>query len=71
MPEMNGFETMREVCKRWPKGHRPWIIALTANSMDANREQCLAAGMDDFLRKPVRFEELKKALEQARSFLEH
>ena len=62
MPEMDGLEATRQICERWPKGERPWIIAMTANAMQGDREMCLTAGMDDYLSKPIRVEELVRAL---------
>jgi CheY-like chemotaxis protein/HPt (histidine-containing phosphotransfer) domain-containing protein len=63
MPEMDGLEASRAVCRRWPTGQRPRIIAMTAEAMQGDRELCLAAGMDDHLAKPVRLDELKRALD--------
>ena len=62
MPEMDGLEATRRICARWPREERPRIIAMTANAMQGDREECLAAGMDDYLAKPIRMEELVKAL---------
>ena len=64
MPEMDGLEAARQICARWPKGQRPWIIAMTANAMQGDLEICLAAGMDDYIPKPVRVLELAAALER-------
>jgi PAS domain S-box-containing protein len=66
MPELNGLETTRKLRER-PAGQakRPWIIALTASAMLEDREQCLAAGMDDYLSKPLQPEELASALARA------
>jgi PAS domain S-box-containing protein len=62
MPEMDGLEASRRICARWPRGQRPTIIAMTANAMQGDREMCLEAGMDDYVSKPIRPDELAKAL---------
>ena len=62
MPEMDGLEASRRITTRWPAGQRPRIVAMTANAMQGDREMCLAAGMDDYLSKPIRLDELVEAL---------
>jgi PAS domain S-box-containing protein len=64
MPEMDGLEATRRVRRAWrgEKGLR--IIAMTANAMEGDRELCLAAGMDDYVSKPIRVKELVDALNQ-------
>jgi PAS domain S-box-containing protein len=67
MPEMDGLDASRRICERWPAESRPRIIAMTANAMMEDREACFAAGMDDYVAKPVRPEELAEALSRVRS----
>ncbi|MBD2517835.1 PAS domain S-box protein [Nostoc sp. FACHB-973] len=62
MPEMDGLEATRRICQQWEVGFRPYIIAITANAMRGDREACLAAGMNDYISKPVQLEELAQAL---------
>ncbi len=62
MPNMDGLEATREVRKRYEGPRRPWIIAMTANAMDTDRNNCFAAGMDGYLSKPVRIEALEAEL---------
>ena len=65
MPEMDGLEAARRICRRWPKKERPRMIAVTANVMREDREECLAAGMDDYITKPISPEALIKALKDS------
>jgi CheY-like chemotaxis protein len=62
MPEMDGLEATRQIRSRLPRHQQPRIIAVTAHAMVEDREQCLAAGMDDYISKPIRMEELVEAL---------
>jgi PAS domain S-box-containing protein len=66
MPTMDGLEATRRIHQRWPEGQRPHVIAATANVMQEEREACLAAGMDDYLAKPIHLEELATALRRCR-----
>jgi CheY-like chemotaxis protein len=67
MPEMDGLEASRRITAKWPPAERPRIVAMTANAMQGDREECLAAGMDDYVTKPIRVEALVEALLAARS----
>jgi PAS domain S-box-containing protein len=78
MPEMDGLEATRRIIQDWPNlsehdrlvtsvnitRKRPRIIAMTANAMHGDRETCLAAGMDDYISKPISIEELVAALKR-------
>ncbi len=64
MPEMDGLEAARIICQEWEPARRPYLIAMTANAMKEDREECLAAGMNDYVSKPVRLAELQTALER-------
>ena len=65
MPEMDGLEATRRIVAKGPQ--RPRIVAMTANAMAGDREMCLQAGMDDYITKPIRVEQLVQALYQAQA----
>jgi CheY-like chemotaxis protein/HPt (histidine-containing phosphotransfer) domain-containing protein len=62
MPEMDGLEASRAICSQLPVEQRPRIVAVTANVMAEDRQQALEAGMDDFIAKPIRVDQLVAAL---------
>ncbi len=64
MPEMDGLECAQHLTQRWTRDRRPIIIAMTGNALIGDREKCLAAGMDDYISKPVRIADLQVALER-------
>jgi CheY-like chemotaxis protein len=65
MPTMDGLEATRQIRARWPD--RPIrIVGLTANAMAGDREACLAAGMNDYVSKPIRPDDLESAIARAR-----
>jgi len=67
MPEMDGLEAARRITAQWQAGARPRIVAMTANAMAGDREACLAAGMDDYVTKPIRVDALVQALNNVNS----
>jgi signal transduction histidine kinase/DNA-binding response OmpR family regulator/putative methionine-R-sulfoxide reductase with GAF domain len=64
MPEMDGLEASRRIAAKFKPDERPRIVAMTANAMQGDREQCLAAGMDDYVTKPIPVDALVEALLQ-------
>lgn len=66
MPELDGLETTRRLRKELPPSRQPQIIAMTANAMQGDREMCLAAGMDEYISKPIRIQDLVEALANSR-----
>jgi CheY-like chemotaxis protein len=64
MPEMDGFEATLAIREKERNGRRTPICALTANSMSSDRDQCLCAGMDDFMSKPIDLEQLQKTIDK-------
>ena len=62
MPELDGLDATRQICKLMEASQRPRIVAMTANAMQGDREICMAAGMDDYLTKPIRVDRLVEAL---------
>jgi len=65
MPVMDGLEATRKIIELLPPDRRPRIIAMTASAMESDRRDCVAAGMDDFLSKPVNIEAVQSTLRRA------
>ncbi len=64
MPEMDGLEAARHIYERMSESKRPRLIAVTGNALVGDREKCLAAGMDDYISKPISLGELQASLER-------
>ena len=64
MPEMDGFEATRAIRRMAGTRSRTPILAMTANTMSGDRERCVEVGMDDYIAKPVRPDELRQAVER-------
>ncbi|MEP0868225.1 response regulator [Trichocoleus desertorum AS-A10] len=67
MPEMDGLTATKQICQAWSVTERPRIVAMTANAMQGDREVCLQAGMDDYISKPIRVEELMRVLREGQA----
>jgi CheY-like chemotaxis protein len=68
MPEMDGLTAAEAICRRWPRGNRPRLIALTALAGPGDQERCLRAGFDDYMSKPVHLEDLQEAFKAAAGY---
>ena len=66
MPEMDGLEATKQICKEFSAGKRPHIVAMTANALHGDREMCISAGMDDYVSKPFQVKDLIRALNQCK-----
>jgi HPt (histidine-containing phosphotransfer) domain-containing protein len=64
MPEMDGEEATRRIRAQWPAAERPYIVGMTAHAMKGDREKYMDAGMQDYVTKPVRPQELATALQR-------
>jgi CheY-like chemotaxis protein len=70
MPEMDGIEATRQIFAMLPPAEHPYIVAMTAAAMQEDQDRCRAVGMQGFISKPVKVEELVSALVQARIWVE-
>jgi CheY-like chemotaxis protein len=68
MPEMDGLAAAEAICRRWPRGSRPRLIALTAMAGPGDQERCLKAGFDDYMSKPVHLDDLLEAFKAAAGY---
>ena len=65
MPEMDGMQATLLIRQQFPAGQQPHIVAMTADALQGDRERYLAAGMNDYLSKPIRLEDLVRVLRHA------
>ncbi|MGH7762965.1 MAG: response regulator, partial [Candidatus Dormibacteraceae bacterium] len=68
MPDMDGLTAAEAICRRWPRGNRPRLIALTAMAGSGDQERCMKAGFDDYMSKPVHLADLVEALKAAAGY---
>ncbi len=65
MPVLDGHEAAAKIRQTWPQHQQPWIIAMTASTLQRDRDACAAAGMNDYITKPIRMRDLATALNKA------
>ncbi|TMD90153.1 MAG: response regulator [Chloroflexi bacterium] len=65
MPEMDGLQAAEAIVRRWPRGTRPRLVALTAMAAPGDQDRCLRAGFDDYMSKPIHLDELSETLSAA------
>ncbi len=70
MPEMDGLTATRQLRQTLPHEAQPWIVAMTANAMQDARSECIAAGMNDYISKPVHVQELQQVLLRSKSTID-
>ena len=66
MPSKDGLEVAQAIRQRFPADRQPYLVAITANVMEGAREECLRAGMDNYVSKPVQVAELMQVIEMHR-----
>ncbi len=71
MPEMDGLQAAQHIRQEWPANQQPRIVAITANALTGDRETYLASGMDDYVSKPIKVEELKRVLQSSEAIKHH